>query len=520
MGEFGSVDEGTIYSGYVWVPPGFDPEESYSWWIWNGTGWARAFALVDEPDYGVVYEDYRDLPGWTEDCFDCPEWGWVQNEEGGWEWHAPDGTIWTYDPMGNWSPPYEMEPVSFVMETDDPENDEGYTYEPVPEITDLPGYDEDCEECPEWGWVQNEDGSWEWHSPTGEIITLVLSEEDDWVWSPEIDVDEDYMGPTIFIGWKDYTDLPGWIEECEECPEWGWEQKEDGVWVWNDPLGNVWFPQEDGSWTSSDESLDDIWSYELLPGWIEECHCEDQGWGWVDVNDDGIDEWQAPDGSLWGEIDGIWQLLNEDGTPTNESDIELTYYGSLPGYGDTCFENPGTTAQPTPTPPPTPEPKPTPTPVPDPTPTPTPQPDPTPEPTPTPTTPGIAYAAPYTNYSDTSCSSFISRLEPPYNPEDRAPGYRVELTVTTDAGAVTQFREIATGDIDDYYWQEVFTAGEMFPGATQWPSLDGGFPTWSLTGYALPAGPGGPLGLSETISGTINLAGCGGGGAVGIAPQN
>ena len=148
-----------------------------------------------------------------------------------------------------------------------------------------------------------------------------------------------------------------------------------------------------------------------------------------------------------------------------------------------------------------PDPRPTPTPQPDPT------PDPTPEPTPTPTTPGIAYSAPYTNYSDMSCSSFISRLEP-MDPE--APGYRVELTVTTDAGAVTQFREIATGDIEGYNWQEVFTAGEMFPGANQWPSLGDGYPTWSLTGYALPAGPGGPLGPSETISGNINLTGCGG----------
>ena len=117
-------------------------------WVWNGTGWERALVLVDDPDFDVVYEDYRDLPGWSEDCFDCPEWGWEQNEDGGWEWHAPDGTIWTYDPMGNWSPPYEMEPVSFQQNNDDPENDEVYTYEPVPEITDLPGYDEDCEECP------------------------------------------------------------------------------------------------------------------------------------------------------------------------------------------------------------------------------------------------------------------------------------------------------------------------------------------------------------------------------------
>jgi len=95
--------------------------------------------------------------------------------------------------------------------------------------------------------------------------------------------------------------------------------------------------------------------------------------------------------------------------------------------------------------------------------------------------------------------------------DPEAPGYRIELHVTTDAGSVTQIREIATGDIEGYQWLEVFTAGEMFPGAAQWPSLDGGFPTWALMGYALPDGPGGPLGPSDyPTEGTFDLTGCGG----------
>ena len=58
---------------------------------------------------------------------------------------------------------------------------------------------------------------------------------------------------------------------------------------------------------------------------------------------------------------------------------------------------------------------------------------------------------------------------------------------------------------------EVFTAGEMFPGAAQWPSLDGGFPTYALMGYALPDGPGGPLGPSDyPLEGELYLPGCGG----------
>ena len=224
--------------------------------MWNGTGWERALVLPDDPEFGVTYENYRDLPGWSDVCFDCPEWGWIQNEDDVWVWDAPDGSFWSYDPMGNW----------------DLENDEGDEYVPVRNITDLPGYDEDC----------------------------------------------------------------------EECPEWGWEEKADGVWVWNDPLGNVWFPQEDGSWKTNDATLPNIFSYEFLPGWIEECHCEDQGWGWIDVNDDGIYEWWAPNNYLWGELDGVWYRLNPDGTFPEDLGLGITYYGQLPGFGDTCFERSGT----------------------------------------------------------------------------------------------------------------------------------------------------------------------------------
>ena len=121
---------------------------------------------------------------------------------------------------------------------------------------------------------------------------MTLTEEDGWIWLGSI-----MNEAGEYVGYKDYKDLPGWSEDCEECPEWGWEQKADGVWVWNSPMGQPWFPQEDGSWRY-EFAYPDAPTYELLPGWIEECHCEDQGWGWVDVNDDGIEEWLAPDGSL------------------------------------------------------------------------------------------------------------------------------------------------------------------------------------------------------------------------------
>ena len=123
------------------------------------------------------------------------------------------------------------------------------------------------------------------------------------------------------------------------------------------------------------------------------------------------------------------------------------------------------------------------------------------------------------NIGDTSCSGFISRLEPPYNPEDRAPGYRVELSVTSDLGTEVRTREILAANIDGLWWQESFYASEFWAEANQWPYLGDGYPTFILTGYALPDGPGGPLGASETISATISLAGCGGGGIAVIAPQ-
>ena len=109
--------------------------------------------------------------------------------------------------------------------------------------------------------------------------------------------------------------------------------------------------------------------------------------------------------------------------------------------------------------------------------------------------------------ADTSCRAFYSRVEPMGDPH--APGYRVELSVTSDLGTVVQAREIATIDIDDYYWQEVFLAVEFWPGTPIWPALDGGFPTWELTGYALPDGSGGAFGPSDTITGSINISNCG-----------
>ena len=62
----------------------------------------------------------------------------------------------------------------------------------------------------------------------------------------------------------------------------------------------------------------------------------------------------------------------------------------------------------------------------------------------------------------------------------QAPGYRVELSVTSSLGTVVRAREIATVDIVDGIWQETFLASEFWTGVTQWPALTaaGGDPTW------------------------------------------
>ena len=449
--EFGSVDEGSLYSGFVWHEPGSDTEDILGAWAWNGYGWERLIVLDDDPDFGVVHEDYRDLPGWTEDCFECPDWGWVEKEDGSWEWHAPDGTIWFFDFMGNWSVAVEMEPIMFQRQED---SFEEWTYSPVEDITLLPGYDEDCFECPDWGWVEKEDGSWEWHAPTGQTITYSYVSQDgvrDWVWLPE-----DYEpgpGPQ-FSGWTDYKDLPGWIEDCEECPTWGWQQNADDTFDWIDPEGNTWEPDASGDWLESNNTRY-VSRYDDLPGWSQECHCDDQNWGWVDLNDDGILEWQAPDGTIWGEVRGIWLKLDDDLDPIENSDDSYTWAGDLPGWSDSCFDIPNqTTEQPTP--------EPTPTPVATPTPIPTPTPRVTPTPTPIPD-----YVAAYI-YTDPSCSSLYVGWEPGGGSQLEPEQWHIKVQIDSDLGTAVVEKTFPT-PIASYPTNHTFSVSEFYPNDTVWP---------------------------------------------------
>ena len=452
--EFGSVDEGSLYSGFVWHEPGSDTEDILGAWAWNGYGWERIIVLADDPDFGVVHEDYKDLPGWTEDCFECPDWGWVETETGEWEWHAPDGTIWSYDFMGNWSIIGDIEPINFQRQED---SFEEWTYSPVEDITLLPGYDEDCFECPDWGWVETEGGIWEWHSPDGTVFTLIynnsngqLRASSPWVWVPN-DVTE--MGGDLdFDGFQNYKDLPGWIEDCEDCPEWGWEQNAEGAFTWIDPQGNTWEPDPSGDWIEFFNARY-VSRYDDLPGWSQECHCDDQNWGWVDLNDDGILEWQAPDGTIWGEVRGIWLKLDDDLDPIENSDDSYTWAGDLPGWSDSCFDIPNqTTEQPTP--------EPTPTPVA----TPTPIPTPTPRVTPTP----IPDYVPAYIYTDPSCSSLYVRWEPGGGSQLEPEQWHIKVQVDSDLGTAVVEKTFPT-PIASYPTNHTFSVSEFYPNDAVWP---------------------------------------------------
>jgi len=446
--EFGSADEGSLYSGFVWHEPGSNTEDVLGAWAWNGYGWERIIVLADDPDFGVVYEDYKDLPGWTEDCFECPDWGWVETEDGVWEWHAPDGTIWSYDFMGNWSITGDIEPINFQKQED---SFEEWAYSPVEDISLLPGFDEDCFECPDWGWVETEDGVWEWHAPTGQIITHTYVSQSGWVWLPK-----DYEpgpGPQ-FTGWSNYEDLPGWIEDCEECPEWGWEQTSEGDFTWIDPQGNTWLPDVSGDWYESSNTRY-VTRYDDLPGWNQECHCDDQNWGWIDLNDDGILEWQAPDGTIWGEVQGIWLPLDDDLDSVEDSAASYTWAGDLPGWSDSCFDIPDqTTAQPTP--------EPTPTPVATPTPVPTPRVTPTPIPD---------YVAAYI-YTDPSCSSLYVGWEPGGGSQLEPEQWHIEIEVDSYLGLAV-IEETFPTPIASYPANHTFSVTEFYANETIWPSGPG-----------------------------------------------
>ena len=478
-GNRGDLDlDGIEYSGFVWHEPGSDTEDRLGAWAWNGYGWERILVLADDPDFGVVYEDYKDLPGWTEDCFECPDWGWVETEDGGWEWHAPDGTVWSYDFMGNWSIMGDIEPILFqeqggniepIMFQEQEETFDEWTYIPVDDISLLPGFDDDCFECPDWGWVETEDGGWEWHSPSGDVFTLIYSynnpeniSRSPWVWVPD-DVAE--MGGDLDLdGISDYQDLPGWIEDCQDCPDWGWEQEGDGVFVWHDPRGVIYRFLSGQGWIPVDR-LDSplATTYEDLPGWTQECHCDDQTWGWIDLNNDGILEWQAPDGTIWGEVQGIWLKLDDELDPIENYEDSYTWAGDLPGWSDSCFDIPNqTTEQPTP--------EPTPTPVTTPTPVPTPTPTPTPDIIPTPT-PLPDYAPAYIN-TDPSCQSLYVSWEPGGGSQLEPEQWHIRVEVESDLGLAVVEKTFPT-PIGNYPANHTFSSVEFYPNNPSWPKGTG-----------------------------------------------
>ena len=458
------LEDGILYSGFVWHEPGSDTEDVLGAWAWNGYGWERILVLADDPDFGVVYEDYKDLPGWTEDCFECPDWGWVETETGEWEWHAPDGTIWSYDFMGNWSIMGDIEPIFFQEEEGyiepinfqrQEDSFEEWTYSPVEDISLLPGFDEDCFECPDWGWVEAEDGGWEWHSPDGTVFTLIynnsngqLRASSPWVWVPN-DVAE--MGGDLDLdGISDYQDLPGWIEDCEECPTWGWRQNSDDTFDWIDPEGNTWEPDANGEWLEYNNARY-VSRYDDLPGWSQECHCDDQNWGWVDLNGDGILEWQAPDGTIWGEVQGIWRPLDDDLDAIEDFNDSYTWAGDLPGWSDSCFDIPNQTTE-QPTPEPTPTPVATPTPVPTPRVTPTPIPD---------------YVPAYI-YTDPSCSSLYVGWEPGGGSQFEPERWHIKVEVDSDLGPAVVEKTFPT-PIASYPTNHTFSVSEFYPNDTVWP---------------------------------------------------
>ncbi|MDE0928170.1 MAG: hypothetical protein OSA06_05355 [Acidimicrobiales bacterium] len=244
--ETGLGKNGTVY---VWVAPNGDR------WTWSDGGWGNF-----DTESAISYPSFRDLPGWNDDCFECPEWGWSVTD-GVWTWTGPDGIPWEFK---NIIDLYDLGPdeTIWVWSATITDKDDG---EYVLNITDLPGWDDDCNECPEWGWQQNADGSWVWVDPNGttwafEQYTL------GWRWV--------FNNPTVVdteSGFENIVDLPGYLEDCNECPEWGWEQDEDGIWEWRDPDGSIWIDTGDGTWKSASTDVTYAhWS--SLPGWSDDCN--------------------------------------------------------------------------------------------------------------------------------------------------------------------------------------------------------------------------------------------------------
>ena len=368
--ETGLGKNGTVY---VWVAPNGDR------WTWNDGGWGNF-----DTESAITYPSFRDLPGWNDDCFECPEWGWSVTD-GVWTWAGPDGIPWEFK---NLIDLYDLGPgeTIWVWRATITDHDDG---EYVLDITELPGWDDQCHECPEWGWQQNDDGSWVWISPDGTVwgatettdgwvwtfgtptvtggvlgvehITdlpgyledchdcpewgFVQTKDGGWIWegpdgniwAPEKsgtwvprNIDGDYVSPV-----RDYRELPGFVEDCHECPEWGWEQDKDGGWIWIAPNGDTWTPNASGEWSSpmGEDDTDglplDKWQY--LPGYSEDCH-DCPKWGW-EQDEDGIWEWRGPDGSIWIDTgDGTWKSAS--------TDVTYDHWSSLPGWSDDCNEGP------------------------------------------------------------------------------------------------------------------------------------------------------------------------------------
>ncbi len=413
----------------------------------------------NEYDDGGPYDKSYD--GCFPPCPEDGEWGWDLFGPLGYTWVDPDGYRWYWTESG-WML-FEPVPVDSSEDEDSEETDSsGTTYA---DYRDLPGWSEDCEECHPWGWTQNEDEEWEWHAPNGQIWTAGPG-EDGLHWFPPGGGEEESIAITSM--------LPGYDEECEECPPWGWEEKADGKFVWIDPFNRAWFPQLDGTWYNAPEDSTRL-SYQYLPGWNGKCHCEDQTWGWVDVNGDGIEEWYAPDGTVWAEFEGSWRPIGDIGDEYGEElstaesgDIEITIYTRLPGWDGNCFEGPElTTEQPTPTPEPTP----------------TAEPTPTFQPTPTPLPERPARAS----VSDTSCRGiWVSwSLSGEYSAPDSWNAY---LTVESDLGTKTVMKSQTVPPINVSNLQ--FLATEFWPemASGEWPWLGPNGAEYELVVYRVDGG--------------------------------
>ncbi len=142
---------------YHWIWPGqsfeytYPAEDSPDHWSWeHGVGWVNPLYVPD-----TVITDFRDLPGWFEECNDCPPWGWVETDDGVWRWIDPSGEFFTFDAdedgwvhtgntdWGDFSDPYQQ-----TTEIDSSDAD---WLGVIDDYAALPGFDEECFDCPNGG---------------------------------------------------------------------------------------------------------------------------------------------------------------------------------------------------------------------------------------------------------------------------------------------------------------------------------------------------------------------------------